>query len=608
MNLLIKGAARIVLLMAAALVSGSIGMVGAQDLDIRQAEIGYPVPAVPFYHFKVNVDLPHPSIIQVEAAVDGEVLRFTNLYRSAEFDQWSMDKPRLSHRPPSGYSLSHDNTIYRTPYVIGWLRWDPGREYTIRISVRMKEQARPSENDVILTDSVQVRAPVGGPVFDPSWNRYKALVVSETAGIDRKGTPVEALLPFYPDEAGNIGNDLRVVAVDPETHELDEVPSQVYDIREYLEEDDLAPDEAGKPTRDSPLWLPTVTARLAFLADLPARTSRVYLIFYDNEDARKKNYPTDLRFEGEAPGYRIGNSRFTADLHPNSGVLDRITLRSHPDDSLYHEMETNGAIHWNPGVYVPPRAWSHTSDWKSPHLRSISGPVTAITESWGKLRGVPEVDASVRYRFFAGSPYFIGSTSMRINETIQTLAVRNGEIVFRRELMTHAAWYDVVRDSIMVFNTNDMADLTDLKMEADVPWITFYNSDTGIGFAGIQLNYSNAGLESRPRLLNPYFYITGGPWIYWARALSLSFLSSNMQQVIPATKGSFFAERWAYLVYEIEEGFDPYAPVLRWRKKLIHPPRIRLVEKVDERVSKSVNEIFMDDGKSGWEKRETGKH
>ncbi|HSH18803.1 MAG TPA: hypothetical protein VLA03_00030, partial [Draconibacterium sp.] len=192
--------------------------------------------------------------------------------------------------------------------------------------------------------------------------------------------------------------------------------------------------------------------------------------------------------------------------------------------------------------------------------------------------------------------------------TINCIALRNGEIVFKRELMTHAAWYDVIRDKVISYDVTDMPDLTDLKMEADVPWITFYNEKEKIGFAGIQLNYVNSGLESRERLLNPFMYITGGPWIYWARALSLPFLSSNMQQMVPAMKGNYFAEKWAYLVYEIEEGQNPYQPVLEWKKRLLNPLRVYLAEEVDERVSKTVQEIFIDEGKSGWEERETGKH
>jgi hypothetical protein len=41
---------------------------------------------------------------------------------------------------------------------------------------------------------------------------------------------------------------------------------------------------------------------------------------------------------------------------------------------------------------------------------------------------------------------------------------------------------------------------------------------------------------------------------------------------------------------------------------LTNPLRIQLVEEVNERVSKTLVEIFIDEGKSGWEERETGKH
>ena len=110
-----------------------------------------------------------------------------------------------------------------------------------------------------------------------------------------------------------------------------------------------------------------------------------------------------------------------------------------------------------------------------------------------------------------------------------------------------------------------MPDLTDLKMEADVPWIIFFNKEKGIGFAGIQLDYSNSGIESPVRLLNPFFYITAGPWIYWARGLSHTFLSSNMQQVVPVLKGNIFSEKWAYLIYEIDKNTEPYAKVVSGR-------------------------------------------
>ena len=584
----------------------SLPAFSARKLNIEKIELGFPTAAIPFYHFKASLVLPNPSIIEVEAVVNGKELRFLNIHKSGIEDY---DRPALTHRPPSGAGLSQDNSLYTNPTVVGWVKWQPGEQYEIKITVRMKKGVKNSKQDEFISDVKTVTAPTQTAVFDPAWQSYKSVVLSETAGLDRKAEPVDVLLAFYPDEANDLKRDIRVVEVDPETHELREVPSQVYDIQEYLVEDDLAPDENGRPTRQVPIWLPTVTAQLSFLADVPAKTSRVYLIYYNNEDAMAKIYDTDLHMAGEAPGLKIENDLISAVLHPHSGHLDQITLKKLSKHPLFHRLETNGAIHWNPEIYAPPAPWTHTSDWKPPqNVKFYSGPVKASSEVWGNLRDIPQVDAAVRYEFFPGKPYFFSSSVLRINETVQTLALRNGEIVFKRELITHAAWYDVIRDSIITYDVTDMPDLTDLKMEADVPWISFYNEETGVGFAGIQLSYANAGLESSPRLLNPFFYITGGPWIYWARALSLSFLSSNMQQMIPAMKGNVFAEKWAYLMFEAGNGEKPYAPVLEWQKKLTNPLRVQLVEEVDDRVSKTVTELFVDDGKSGWEERETGRN
>jgi hypothetical protein len=577
-----------------------------KELNIKKIELGYPIPGIPFYHFKADIEMPQESIIEVEAAVDGKILRATDLKRDADHE--NMNRPPISERPPSGYSLSQDGTLYKNFNVTGWVRWEPGKDYSIRLSVRMKKAVKASSSDTWITATRTVKAPQGVPVFSKEWKSYKSVILSETAGINRTGEPVEVLLAFYPDEAQQLTRDIRVVAVDPETHALTEVPSQVYDQMEYLEEDNLAPDRDGKPTRQTPLWLPTTTIRVAFLADVPAKSSKVYLVFYNNPDAMVRLYTTDLRVQGAAPGLQIDNNAMSVILHPNSGHLDEIKLKSKPDAPLYHRLETNGAMHWNPDIYVPPRPWTHTADWKPPrNISTVSGSIIARSDVWDDMREVPEVDASVRYEFYPGVPYFVSTTTMRIKETVQALALRNSEMVIKRELITHAAWYDILSDSVIVYDVEHMPDLADLKMEADVPWIIFFNKEKGIGFAGIQLGYSNTGVESPVRLLNPFFYITAGPWIYWARGLSHTFLSSNMQQVVPVLKGNVFSEKWAYLVFETDKTPTPYAPVVEWHKRLTSPLRIQLVEEVDERVSKTLQEVFMDDGKSGWEGRETHK-
>jgi hypothetical protein len=579
----------------------------SEELIVRSIDFGYPQPGIPFYHCKATVALTQPSIIEVEMSIDGKTLRATDLFREGQMG--TMDMPPLTHRPPSGYGLSFDATKYLTPDVVGWFAWEPGKTYNVKIIVRLKANAKPSPKDQIITASRKVQAPAAAPVFDRAWTKYKSVVLTETEGIDRKNEPVEVLLAFYPDEAQQLTRDIRVMEVDPATFQLREVPSQVYDQMTYKEEDKMDPDATGKPTRQIPLWFPTTTVRVAFLANVGAKSSKVYLVYYDNARAMAKTYTTDLRIQGEKPGLTIENAHYSIVLHPASGHLDQITLKEAPEFPLYHRMETNGAIHWNPDVYSPPKAWTHTADWKYPeHSKFIPGPVKATSEIYDQMRGIPEVDASVRYEFYPGVPYIISSTTTRINETIHCVALRNAEIVFKRELLNKMMWPDAVRGKIMEYDVLHMPDLTDIKMEADVPWIVLYNDTTNIAFAGIQLEYMNTGLENRERMLNPYMYVTGGPWIYWSRALSLSFLSSNMQQMIPVLKGNFFAEKWAYLTYKIAAGQSPYQQAQEWMRKLKNPLRIHLVEEVDDRVSKAVQEVYMDEGKSGWENRGTGKH
>ena len=444
------------------------------DLNITKIELASPSPAIPYYHFTADIELAQSSIIEVEAAVDGKVLRATELRRANDLED--LNRPPISDRPPQGYIASQDGTHYKNLTVVGWVKWEPGQNYSIRISVRLKKTVHPAKDDIVLSSTKTVTAPQGVVVYDKKWKNYKSIIISETAGINRINEPVEVLLAFYPDEAQQLTRDIRVMSVDPKTHILTEVISQVYDVQEYLKEDDFGPDKNGVPTRKVPLWMPTTSARVAFLADVPAKSSRVFLVYYNNPDAMMKLYKTDLRVQGEAPGLQIDNSVFSVELHSNSGHLDQISLKNRPDVPFFHRLETNGAVHWNPDIYVPPRPWTHTADWKPPRsVKTVSGSVIAKSEVWDSMRELPEVDASVRYEFYPGVPYFISSTCMRINETVNCLALRNAEMVFKRELITHAAWYDVIRDSIIVYDVANMPDLTDLKMEADVPWIAFFN-------------------------------------------------------------------------------------------------------------------------------------
>jgi hypothetical protein len=189
-----------------------------KELTVAKIEFGYPCPGIPFYNLKADIELPQSSIIEVEAAIDGKVLRATDVRRESDIED--MNRPPISERPPSGSSVSQDGTHYKNLSVVGWVKWQPGQEYDIRISVRMKKTVHESSDDVWLTYNKKVKAPAGVTVFDKAWKNYKSVIVSETAGINRSKEPVEVLLAFYPDEAQQLVRDIRVVSVDTKTHEF----------------------------------------------------------------------------------------------------------------------------------------------------------------------------------------------------------------------------------------------------------------------------------------------------------------------------------------------------------------------------------------------------
>lgn len=576
----------------------------AQTIEIGSAEFEFPNPAFPYYHFIIEADLPNETYIDVTVRVNGKALRFTELLSKSEFAQIDIHHPAIAYRPPSAYALSENNQKYRDIVVVGWYRWESGKEYTLEVEARLKKSEDQGDDDLIVRASKSVRSPQDAATYSMDWRNYKSIVVSETAGIDRIGEPVEVLLPFYLDESENIQNDFRIVAYNQERNNFQEIPGQLFDVMTYSEVDDPSSHQRSNSNEQVPYWHPTRTARLTFLADVPAKSSQIYLVYYNNPEAEGIEYNTDLEITGnDSVGTTISNKHFTAILDPRSGALQEVALNSRSDEPLYHGKETNGAIQWNPDIYSPPTPWDHTSDWISPYQKSFAGPVNFELNTWGTLNEYWGVEASNTYKFYASVPYLVFSSSMRMKETIQTLALRNGEMVFDRELLDRVSWYDVFRDSVITYDLHALPTLTELRMVDDLPWITFYSSRTGVAFAGIQLGYMNSGIDNVPRLLNPSFYVTIGPWVYWARALSVSYVSANHQQVIPAMAGNTFSEKWAFMMYDTRdsESGSPYSPVEEWYEKLNHPLKIKLVEEVDDRVSRSIDEI-MSGGKSPWEK------
>ena len=135
--------------------------------------------------------------------------------------------------------------------------------------------------------------------------------MKEPAGIDRENEPVHAVLAVYMDRVTDLARELRVVEINSETGDAQEIRSQVYSTTNWDKWQNIN-------------CQPTSTVQVAFLASVPAHEQKVYLFFYGNPNAAAPQYETDLRVSGEGYGLTIENEYYTVKLHKDSGSIDEI--------------------------------------------------------------------------------------------------------------------------------------------------------------------------------------------------------------------------------------------------------------------------------------------
>jgi hypothetical protein len=217
---------------------------------------------------------------------------------------------------------------------------------------------------------------------------------------------------------------------------------------------------------------------------------------------------------------------------------------------------------------------------------------------------MPELACSMAYEFYGGVPYFKMRSVVRVKRETAVQAIRNGEVVFAREMFNEAAWWDPILKRVETREITAAPDLTEWIVPTDTPWIAFFDREKGCGYAGIQISCASAGLTGRLRTLNPYMYVTTGPWIYWTRALAYPFGSRNPQQLIKVAAESVFLEEWGYLPFELSKEHDnPFQAVQDWSEILKHPLHIHLEDPIDPRME-IPEEIYIEPGKTGWEEEE----
>lgn len=509
-----------------------------ESRTLQAVHYGFPVPDCPYYHLTLQLEPRTPrELIVMEVRADGRRVRDLWVYNDGRFD-----RKRTLHAHCTGQITLH-------------LDWENGSSHTVEVDV--KDAA--GKTFTLTSDS---RAPDWGGYWDPKWKYYAANVLRENDGLTREGEPVHLLVSFYADRLTDPEREVRVVGLDPVSGAAREVPCQVFGVSTW----DKVADEHLQPT---------TTLEVVFLGDVPADAAKVYLVFYGNPEAVKPSYGSDLVVSGEGLGLTVENNHYRVKLHPDSGAIDEVLLKQGVNVSFAHHMETNGALHWNPGVYAPPREWIHASDWNPPAgYKVLTGPLFCSTQRWGELPQYPEVKCSITYSFYANQPYIMISSVLDVVEDIDLQALRNGEFVLNQELVDEFAWKGMngAVNSVVIKERPRHPESRALDLDAKTPWFAFFNRPKRCALAVSNLDLTSERREGGPARWEAYRYLHWGPWYYCARPLVYTNATNNPQRVMRVPGASSFYERMAVFAVRLggaEEGL--FTPIEDVHYRLAYP-------------------------------------
>ncbi len=433
------------------------------------------------------------------------------------------------------------------------------------------------------TFTIAGRAPSTGGMPSGSVH-YESFGLTEEAGINREGEPVEISLSVYPeevatpDEKGGLASEVRLYRV-PEKGDPIAVPFQVYDSGGV-------PGVPNAPDNQSYLYRESKTVRIVFAAEVSAHKTVPYVLTYGCDYLPPPPAPKKrLHIEGEAPGFIVSNEYYTCKLEPNSGQIVSIKMNGEENEDV--PPFTNSltrAMHWNPDSYGSNGKWGHTFAWDPPDKTVVAadGPIMLrITNSGRMPDETPHVYASVSYTFYADTPYIGVSTVMEVRDRYSSSAMRNGEVVVDSHLVTHFVWKDNagqinrVNTKVTPGQRDEMA----VMAEYNIPWIAVTNELDRYGMAAIwtTVDAYQRDMGTKPIHRPGYFcynhHAWGTPLTYFTRAWVYPFAYKERRPNIYIEPGAVYFERGAFYPFRIAKKND-YGSVEKM-DTLLRQPLIR---------------------------------
>ncbi|MCA9414425.1 MAG: hypothetical protein KC944_24645, partial [Candidatus Omnitrophica bacterium] len=419
--------------------------------------------------------------------------------------------------------------------------WENGKQHHFQLNLFDGASSRPHTLDFEGTAPDQ-----GGWPF-PGWAYHRVLVLAEDFGIDQPKSPQ---LQFISEEADKIGSwekELRIAKINPDTGDVQEIPSQVLYVNE----------KADEPEKEKVYS----TCQVAFLADVEAGGKGFYGFFYGNPEAKASSYPTDLTLSEKDGMKWIENDFYKISLHPKSGQINGFYTKKFAKGDkkgLYNETYP---LHYNPDVWPRGRNWSHVSDWNPPpNVSTTAGPVCVVHRRWGPLPWTPEIETEVVYHFFRETPYVLVESTMDIQDDIVANALRNEEVVVHPETEIDSVGWKR-RNGEIRYKPAELEPGLSRGMlgivEPDAPYVCLADDQAGFGMAGIRLDlYSGSRGAAPPVVASPItvFADYGWEFRYWSRSLVYPWGDKNPDIPHVLNADTYYGEKSAYCLFPIGKG------------------------------------------------------
>lgn len=355
------------------------------------------------------------------------------------------------------------------------------------------DPARLTLNDIVAVKDL----PKSWAQWAEGWQHARVVTLTESAGIERLGEPVDVRAAFPADQLVDLHREVRVVRVDAASKQLIEITSQVYGIERTPE---------------------GLVAQVVFLADVPANGKATWLILHDNPNAERPEYPSDLQVSGEGYDLDIDSRHYTAHLSGQMGQLERVVYKRQHGLELYAGGKGHGeppTIDWS-NDYVDAdhfqklriRSWPEAPDYEV-----VRGPLVVQVRRWGfPASPLHPVFAPSRmlvdqtYTFYAGADYFIKDGTMRVVKDVEISAMRDDEWVLSGYSFNEMIWFDA--DGKMHEGS------VPGEHAADLWGVGFHHKDSRDAFVVLWLDHEAEGLDKLHHSGSPtlHYYHHGQLW------------------------------------------------------------------------------------------------